>query len=225
MVTLGVLIALAIGELADYFRWQIRVQKSLSAVRLDLADARYTLLERRVIQPCIERQLRLFDAALKEARRTGRMPRVGGTMVYPMRKFELSSWEVAQSEGITLHMRREYAVMLSTIYSGLATYPGTSTGPETANWSVLMAIPHLAGPIDSSLSSSLTLTLRQAEAQAQLSKQVAEDQEGQIARFGVPIYWPGFYKPDAHNIREIAAAMRAYGVCSPLTLDGGPFRG
>lgn len=215
IITLGVLIALGIGELADFFRWQVRVQGSLAAIRLDLADASYTFLERRVIQPCIERQLKLLDVALEQARRTGEMPKVTGLMIYRARLFSTASWEVAKSEGVLLHMEREDAIQLGNIYTAIDTYPGDSSGAETENWRLLTSVDKLAGPIDSNLTSSLIIALRQAQAQWLLSGQIAMDQENAIRQFGVPILWPGFYPDGRHDVREIAAAMKSYGVCSP----------
>ena len=220
VVTLGVLIALGIGEVADYVRWQFRVRTSMAALRSDLADARYTFLERKVIQPCIDRQFEVIGKALGIAHHTGRMPAVSGLVIYPMRIFNMTAWEVAKSEGVALHMVPERALALTKIYSAIASYPGSAIGPETANWQILMAIPNLAGRIDANIVSSLILALRQAEAQSLLSSTIASQEEANLAKLGVPIAWPDFYPRGEMGVKEMRQAMRTYGVCGQLSLDG-----
>ena len=224
IVTLGVLIALGIGEIADAIRWEGRVRTSMAAIRVDLGAMRYDLNERIVLQPCLEEKLEMIAAVIKQARRTNQLPEVQGLAKFPMRKMEFANWEVAKVEGITLHMSRDEAVSLGHIYSGLESFPGASNGPEMRVWSRLMAMEDAPGPIDSALLAEFTMAYQEAKTYAYQSKVIAEQIDADLAQRGIPIRWADNWPSDSRNRDGIKSAMVEWGVCTPLSIDNVPFR-
>jgi hypothetical protein len=76
-VVLGVLIALALGEVAEAVRWQVRTAKSNAAIDLELSRTSGVLDERVLVQPCLDQRLALLDRIIRAARATGSLPAIG----------------------------------------------------------------------------------------------------------------------------------------------------
>lgn len=210
-VVLGVLIALAIGEVADAVRWRVRVDNSLVAMRTESAGNRFNVVERRMVAPCVERRLREIGAVLDTARRTGRLPMVQPFGRPPVRSIETAAYDVAQSEGAPLHMSIGQARDIALAYSlGTATWREV-VAREQDHWSLLAIIALRDGPIDGDLLS----TLAQAQADARDARQIAKQANRFYSRLAIPVEYVQY-----RDLAGLIAFSKRRAICQPLTVSG-----
>jgi len=153
-VVLGVLLALAIGEIADAARWKLRVARSMDAMRAEIGGNRYNFAERRAYQACIDRRLKEIGAVLREARRTGVLPNLDDFGRPGMRLTENAAFEVAKSEGVPLHMDGARAREIAAIYASSDIYRSI-TAEEAESWGTLKLLQAAPGPVSDGLLTAL----------------------------------------------------------------------
>lgn len=215
-IVLGVLIALAIGEIADALRWQARVGNSLAAVREELAGNRFNLAERSLAQPCIERRLAAIGAILAAARRTHVLPDVAGIGSPGRRPIESAAFEVAKSEGVPLHMPHDDARDMALAYLLAADTHAAETEQERQAWTTLRLIEHAPGPVDGDLLATMLQAWTEARSRAAAIVPLARQGDALLAAHRLPVEW-GSYGDRAGLVRY----WRATAFCRPLRVDGG----
>jgi uncharacterized membrane protein len=218
-VVLGVLIALGIGEIAEAVRWKIRVDNSMKAVRIEMAGNRWNLAERVAFQPCLERRLEAIGAILAEARRTGALPRIetAGTTAYRM--IDTSAFEVAQSEGVPLHMDRGEARQVALLHDMSTRLYGDLAEKEQESWRTLQLIEGPGGPIGGDLVTVLLQAWINAKSQGRLIGIMALQGDSKMAEFGIPAILDDEEVWTARDFRERVAKVE---ICGPLIVDGKP---
>ena len=218
-VVLGVLIALGIGEIAEAVRWKIRVANSMEAVRTEMAGNRWNLAERVAFQPCLERRLAAIGAILGEARRTGVLPRIeaAGTTAYRM--IDTSAFEVAQSEGVPLHMDRSEARQVALLYDMSTGLYGELAEKEQESWRTLQLLEGPGGPIGGDLVTVLLQAWINARSQGRLIGVMAEQGDQKMAEFGIPAILDDDATWTGRDFREKVAKTP---ICAPMIVDGEP---
>lgn len=221
-VVVGVLIALGIGEIAEWARWQWRVSVSREAMRTELSGNRFNVTERLAYQACLERRLKAIGAILAEARRTHRLPHVGRIASPGRRVSEQTALDVATGEGVFLHMPRTEAREIATLYRMSVTYYEGEVVPELENWAQLTLIQDAPGPIDGDLLASLLEAWAGATNRASWAGVIARQTDRSLAEHGIPIEGENGPMEEA----ELAAFRKKFqeqAICKPLTVDGKPF--
>jgi len=216
---LGVLIALGIGEIAEAVRWKIRVGNSMKAVRTEMAGNRWNLAERVAFQPCLERRLAAIGAILAEARRTGVLPRIetAGTTAYRM--IDTSAFEVAQSEGVPLHMDRGEARQVALLYDMSTGLYGELAEKEQESWRTLQLLEGPGGPIGGDLVTVLLQAWINAKTQGELIGVMALQGDKKMAEFGIPAI------EDDNTVwtaRDFGKKVARVEICGPMIVDGKP---
>ncbi|MEI9850284.1 MAG: hypothetical protein WDN24_04785 [Sphingomonas sp.] len=215
-VVLGVLIALAIGELADAARWKWRVNNSLQAVAVELGGARVNLEERIALQPCMERRIAQIGAILKQARRTHSLPDVKAIGAPSSQLVVNSAFQVAQSDGVFLHMDLERARWLASIYTLVTTAYLNLTEQEHQSWRTLRLLENSPGEVDSDLLASLLQAWSDARELGGSIGGVAEQGARSLREAGIAV--PERYRTGRRGADE----RRGAAVCATLIVDGKP---
>lgn len=215
-VVLGVLIALGIGEVADWGRWQWRVSVSEAAMRAELSGNRFNVAERRISQACMTQQLEDIGAILAEARRTHRLPDIADFGAPGRRPTLFGALDSATSEGALLHMRRETANDYTGAYT-MARYYDAEVDQERQVWATLRLLVRAPGPIDGDLLATLLDAWAQAKMRTYWAGVIAEQSDDHLESLGIGIMdqppgatWQTM-KPDPSK------------GCKPLVVDGKPY--
>lgn len=221
-VVLGVLIALGIGEIAEAVRWKIRVDNSMKAVRIEMAGNRWNLAERVAFQPCLDRRLADIGAILAEARRTGRLPRIetAGTTAYRM--IDTAAFEVALSEGVSLHMDRHEARQVALLYDMSTGLYGELAEKEQESWRTLQLLEGPGGPIEGDVVTLLLQAWVNARSQGKLLGIMAQQGDAKMAEYGIPAILDDGEEWTAATFRERVAKVE---ICRPMVADGKPVGG
>lgn len=117
IVVIGVLIALAAQQIVTDWNEKLQGKTALAAVRQELAVNAGTFEERTLQQPCIERRLDEMSRALREARRTGRLPaidKIGRSIARPTVR---SAWEEAAQSGAVHRWPARDRIAIASTYS------------------------------------------------------------------------------------------------------------
>jgi len=219
-VVLGVLIALGIGEVADWGRWQWRVSVSEAAMRAELSGSRFNFAERRSYQACMTQRLEDMGAILAEARRTHRLPDIADIGSPGRRPTLFGALDSATSEGTLLHMRRERANDYTGIYA-MARYYDAEIEQESQPWATLQLLVHAPGPIDGDLLATLLDAVAQAKMHTRWVGVIAEQSDDELARLGIGIQ----SLPAGATWQAITRDGPVTSVmCKPLVADGKPYR-
>ncbi|WP_152569560.1 MULTISPECIES: hypothetical protein [Sphingomonas] len=209
-VVLGVLIALLIGEVADWVRWQIRLRDGLQAMSGELSGNRFNFVERRLEQKCIESRLISIGKVLDRARQTGSLPAIG-TIGFPaVRPSESTAFEVAKSEGLPLHMDRQRARDLAMLYVQMDAY-NSAVSSEQNSWKTLQ----LLSGSERKVSDDFLIVLLQAWANASregvVTGVLAQQGDDNFKRFGVTADFGEF-----HDLAGLAKKVSERQSCQPL---------
>lgn len=219
-VVLGVLIALGIGEVADWGRWQWRVSVSEAAMRAELSGNRFNVAERRSYQRCMTQQLEDIGAILAEARRTHRLQNIADFGSPGRRPTLFGALDSATSEGALLHMRRETANDYTGAYA-MARYYDAEIEQEAQPWATLRLLANAPGPIDGDLLATLLDAWAQAKVHTHWVGLIAEQSDDDLKRLGIEIQdmpagttW--------QSIKRDSAVTTP--VCKPVLVDGKIYR-
>ncbi len=220
MIVLGVLIALAIGVIADMVRWRLRAKDMGAAIRSEVTVNAGVQEERALVQSCLNRRLDQVDRLLRAARRSGTIPDIGEIGRPPSRPVSLDSWELASGSEALLYFDPEEVKLLSTYYDALCMARDQILS-EQENWSTLRAIEGAAGPISDNLLSDLTTVVGRLRFQTYLNGIQAEQGVAFAKGMGLtPRYIILFDKDGPRS--KMLEAVRERPVCQPLMVDGAP---
>ena len=157
-IVLGVLIALAIGEVADAARKRVHAGMAFDAVRTDMLD-NYAMFEMTALAgPCIERRLAAVSAELEHARSTGQLRDIGDIGFGDSSTFRTGAWERAVANGDTLYMSDDRVAGLADYHDLLRMYRAYMDD-ALLDWARLGALSDAPGAIDDNTLSSARLTV------------------------------------------------------------------
>lgn len=211
-IVLGVLIALAIGELADTARWKWRVNNNLRAIGVELGGARVNLMQRSATQPCMERRIAQIGIILRQARQTHRLPVVDAIGYPPSQLVVDSAFQVAQSDGVLLHMDLKRARRLAATYTLVTTAYLSLTEQEHQSWRTLRLVENAPGDIDSDLLASLLQAWSDAQELVHVIGTVAKQGDRRLREDGIAV-------PEGLGAESMQAEAAT---CTPLIVDGKP---
>lgn len=220
VIVLGVLIALAIGVIADMVRWRVRAGDFRQSIMGEIAINAGVQEERALVQPCIDRRLDQIDRLLRLARRSGRLPDIGEIGRPPIRPLTFDSWELASASEALLYFDQEEVKIFSLRYGQMAS-SDEQVHAEQETWSTLRAIEHAPGPISDNLLSEVTLVASRLRFQSYLNGIRGEQGVAFAKGIGVtPRYVSLFDKDEPRS--KLLEAVRERSICKPLLIDGQP---
>lgn len=220
VIVLGVLIALAIGVIADMVRWRIRAAELRQSIIGEIAINAGVHEERALIQPCVARRLNEVERLLRTARRTGYLPAVGEIGRPPIRPLSADSWDLASGSEALLYFDPGEVKRLSLHYGQIARISDRVLAEQEA-WATLRAIEQAPGPISQDLLTELTLVASRLRFQSYLNGLNGKQGLDFATGFGVrPRYFALFEKDEPRS--TLIESLRDRPVCKPLLVDGRP---
>jgi hypothetical protein len=127
IIVLGVLIALAFGQLVDAWQWRDKVSHAEAAMRLELAeDDGPQAYGRALIGQCLDMQIaRIHDGAGSAS--ADQMRQWTAAYTPPFRTWDSEAWKVVVASDIGSHMGSDRLIAWSAAYRPL---PGMTDGNE-----------------------------------------------------------------------------------------------
>lgn len=138
-IVLGVLIALALGAIANEIGSEVEVWRANQAIANELGEAVGQGLQRQRADACIERKLSTFATILDRAETSGRLPPVGDLGRPLLRTWSTDVWNSTRSANIASQMDRERLDDLSGVYRFIARID-EATDREADAWIELFAM-------------------------------------------------------------------------------------
>lgn len=220
VTTLGVLIALGIGEVVDEVRWKMRISATEAAMRQE-AGLLYTVyIERQMLQPCLARRLSELDELLTAARRQGRLPHIQRISAPPNRGDYGDSWNMMLGTEIPLHIAPRELMSTATIWVNENGYSDLVDRERNA-FDRLGIIENRPGPVDSGVLIEAEKQLVEATIASDSTYFIARQDAAELARQKIV----ALYQPDTPlNRARLAQETRKRFICKPLQVDGKPYR-
>lgn len=150
-IVLGILIALAVDQIADDVRWNQAVKQARAAIHEEIAFNNGFLQVRVRGQPCLTRRLDQIDAALTAAEATGRLAAVPGANVNTGGPINDAQWQTARAAQTLAHFPPGELAQLSRYYDNIRTFKEVFLSEESNAWrwlGDLEAGPHAASSSD-----------------------------------------------------------------------------
>lgn len=210
-IVLGVLIALSIGEVADAVRWHVRLGRSETAMRIEMAGNRFNLAERWLLRPCVNRRLDEIQSLITAAEAGAPLPVIATIGRLPARVSERAAFDVALSEGVLLHTDVGTARDIALAYDVTVDDFAQQIAAEQSAWTTLTMIERAAGPLDGDTILALRQAIAQARAAAAAIDMSIARSDKLLGGAGVPIEY-GQYR----TASGLEAALRASSLCRPL---------
>ena len=216
-IVLGVLIALALGEVAESVRWQVRAGRSDAAIDAELARVAGVLDERTMVQPCLERRLDELERLLRAARVGNALPAVAEIGRPPYRPTQAAAWDDAVSSGTLLHFSAERRATLSLNYPTIQSYD-RDLKDEQGLWATLRVLEGTPGPISDDLLAEASLSVSRLRYSTFMNGLSAKETRDDIFRTGVAASY--FIILDREGSRaEVAEAIGARPICRVLIAE------
>jgi hypothetical protein len=215
-VVLGVLIALGIGEIAEYARWQVRAHYTNAAIDAELRRNAGVLDERALFQPCLDRRLEELGRILNAARRDNLLPVIGQIGRPATRPIQTAAWEDAVGSGTLLHLETRRRSGLSTLYPMIAEYPDLLR-EERQQWATLSILENAQGRISDDMITEASVTVGRLRESSYTNGRAAQQvRDAIVSNVGAPSY---ILLLDREGTRaEVAAYVRSRPTCEPLSV-------
>lgn len=221
IVTIGVLIALGLGEVATAIRWRFDAAEARSAMMTDLERDAGVMHERQLARRCIERRLGDVDALLQQARRSGTLPLVSRIGRPPTRPLVTAAWDMSVSSGVLPHLSRDEAGGYSANFDMINEMAGDFKA-QSALWARLAALENAPGPVSQDFLTELMFV----SAELRLGSRYVDTVAGQIVQIGQANgrldYWLILDRENG-SAADIIAGLRSMPICQPLVVDGRPY--
>jgi hypothetical protein len=222
-VVLGVLIALGIGEAAEWVRARLWAAETTEAINAELARNAGVFDERQLMQPCVERRIATLAGLIREVRRTRKLPEIGAIGQTPFRTVELAAWRLASSTDVMLDLNPKLRTTLTMTYPMIEEYT-SGVADEQELWASLRVIQRSPGPISEDMLTQVATDIERLDHRARLNgikvaQILAAVQHSGIAN-DYSVAWTNKTKRE-----QVVADVRERSMCQPLTVDGKPYAG
>lgn len=216
-IVLGVLIALALGEVAEAVRWQLRAAKTNAAINVELARVAGVLDERVMVQPCLEKRLRELESLLRSARATHLLPDIAEIGRPPYRPTQSAAWSDAVSSGALLHLSATRRATLSLNYPIIESYD-EDLKDEQDLWASLRVLEGAHGPISDDLLTEASLSVARLQYFSPMNGLSANETLEDIQKASVASSY--FIILNREGSRsEVASALQSRPICRALTVS------
>ena len=220
VTTLGVLIALGIGEIVEEIRWKLRIAAIDDATKEEAGLLHTVYIERQILEPCIARRLSELGELLREARATGRLPDIRNISAPPNRADYGDSWQVMLGTEIPLHVEPKKLMATATLWVNEDSYSDMVDRQRDA-FDRLGMIENRPGPVSDNILTEAEKQLTEAIIASDTTFYIAQQDASVLTENKVP----ALYRPDTPLNRPLLQkeSMRRY-LCQPLEVDGQPYR-
>jgi hypothetical protein len=216
VTTLGVLIALGIGEVVDEIRWKLRLDATERVMRNELGLVHSVYIEKQMLQPCIARWLTELSEIVADARTSGRLPAVRGISAPPNHAGFGDSWTLTLASEVPLHMDPQELMNLATAWVNEDVY-AELVDRERDAFDRLSIMENRPGPVPPQLLATLESLLVDAKVASDGSLFVANQDSEVLARNKIP---PMFSPGEPLDRKRLAQHLRKRALCHPLQVDG-----
>jgi hypothetical protein len=220
-IVLGVLIALALGEIASGIRWRFDAAEARSAMLSDLERDAGVMHERQLAKACIERRLGDVDALLAQARRSGTLPQVSAIGRPPTRPLLTAAWDMGVSSGVLPHLSRTEAGGFSTNFD-MVKEMGANFRRQSTLWARLSAMENASGPVSPDFLAELMFTSAELRKESAYADMVAGQIVDTAKAVGKLDYWLILDRENGRTA-DVIDRLRAMPICAPLLVDGKPY--
>ena len=220
VTTLGVLIALGIGEIVEEIRWKLRVNAASAAMEKELALVNAIYHEQLALQPCITRRLSEVSEVLADARKNGRLPDVENVSYTPYHGPAGDSWTITLGSEIPLHMDRDRLIGLSTAWVNEDAYASNVLDARNA-FRQLQMVEGRPGPVSDNVLTTVETALTRAKAVEYDAWYIANRDSQVLEESGIA---PSFDPNRPWKENETRDQVRKRLLCEPLIVDGKPYR-
>jgi hypothetical protein len=219
-IVLGVLIALGADQLVSKMNSRHWAHEARSGIYEELGANAGVFEERALAQLCLDRRLNEIDSVLKRALQTHALPDIGDIGHPPVRPTLRSAWD--EEVGSHVLDRLSEHQRMATIYAQAQDYIG-QTRREMELWGTLRMIEDAPGPVSDPFLTEAISTLNLLRTVSWFNGKTASQEVGSIGLSGIkPTYGIIFDRPGTRA--ELVRSVRARDVCSPLMVDGKPWK-
>lgn len=211
---LGVLIALAIGSVAQDMEWKGKAKAATTAIDSEWAYNAATFEERTLLQPCLERRVDDLEAVLKEARRTGRIPAIGTYGATPYRAVATAAWEDALNGGALGHFVAGDREALASVYPTIEKY-NEFVMEEQQLWWEMRLLADSAGLANEHLLTEVGATLKRLAYRVKINGIIAAQLQSFAAARAIEPNFAAFFGANATR-ETLTKAVSTRAICKPL---------
>ena len=167
IVVVGVGLALAAQQTADWLRWESEVARAREVIATELARNLGNATLRLKQLDCIDKRLDELAFTLDAAAKTGILPPLGAIGTPPRSIFPTGAWEGVMASQTATHFSREDLARLASLYKWVQRLEEFSTREADA-WSELHTMTGPGRRLDSASEAALRQALSQARSVHQL---------------------------------------------------------
>lgn len=222
-VVLGVLIALLIGEAAEWVNMRLWARQTTNALNGELARNAGVFDERQLLQPCIERRIATLSRLIREARKSGTLPDIGSIGSTPFRTVESAAWGLASGTDVMLYLPDDFRTSLAMTYPMIEEYD-EGVAQEQDLWASLRVIQAAPGRVPDDMLTQVATDIERLDNRARLNGIKVGQIMAAIQHRGIPndysVAWTKATRRD-----QVVADVRDRSMCRPLTVDGKPYGG
>lgn len=220
VTTIGVLLALGIGELVVEWRKQRDAAEAVAAMREDAVPNTTALIERVVVGRCVAKRLAQLRAIMDHSQSVGRLPDIQPFGHPPARPYPRTAWNVAVGQGATSHIDRATSDGFRFFYDSIAKFEEVSNA-EQASWNMLKLLEQRPGRWPTELSADLYRAHVFATDNNRLTQIIGRQALRRSSELGVP--WKTFSGAPIDWEKGVGALMERQ-ICRPLIVDARVYR-
>ena len=224
VIVLGVLIALAAGQIVEDWRWTQRANDAQRSIAHELAENAGVLDERKIVAPCLNQQLAQVARIIDDARKTGRIGNVKGVLFPVIRPILTTGWDSAVADDTATHLHPERRQSYAEIYTMLSDYR-RQLDEEGRLWTHVYLLQGRPGQISDSMLTEIANDATELGYRNWQDTTIAAQQLDLIRAAGIrPDYYQVLDRAGSHAevLRQARLARMAPPNCLAIQVDGKP---
>lgn len=219
IVVLGVLLALAAGQLAEEWNWRQKAADARSGIEKELAMDAGVFDERALFSTCVQTNAKQLAMVLRNARKTGTLPDIRNIPHATTRPMVSAAWTAANADGTAAHLSPKLRETGGIVYPMINDFM-PRLREENELWAEVALAKEAPGPISDAMLTELSAALARATFQSHLNDVIAGQQLALIRSLGIKPDYTFPVDPGATRA-DLMRLNRLYG-CKPLLIDGKP---
>ena len=200
IIVIGVLIAIAFGQIVESLNWRSQVSDARSALTQDMAQSNRVFAYRVAAHDCVARRLDRIGKMIEQAAQHRAPTRVGDVFPDIGNALFKNAWETSRADQVLAHFNRKSLRLYGSYYLQLDNL-GYFMLHENEDWGILRVLrgdPNRLGPTDIA---GLRVALMHASFENDIIAGIAEEEIENSKAVGV-----GIPQPDR---RRLAAVCRS----------------
>jgi hypothetical protein len=189
IIVLGVLIAIAFGQIVEAVNWRSQVSDARSALGRDMAQSNRVFVYRVAAHDCVARRLDRISDIVEESAQHRAPTRVGDVFPDIGNALSKNTWETSRADQVLPHFDRKSRSLYGSYYMQLDNI-GAFMMRENDEWGVLRVLrgdPNRLGPTDIA---GLRVALMRASFENDIIAGIAKDELDTSKALGVSVPQP-----------------------------------